>query len=173
MEGRRGSQAPPLASVASLPPYQPPGGMVVSCGNSAQALAIKNYPPGFTNMDTQNDAIFERRYMLKTIMLGIYLRFRGWWSVMRNIVEGYHVVGKVVLPFSRWTMLLAVWMNTIILLTFLFRIRSLTTPPEDVREVPLWPLPLHSPGAVGKAEIWSRWTSWWLNQPSWKILVKL
>ena len=27
VEGQRGSQAPPLASVASLPLYQPPGGM--------------------------------------------------------------------------------------------------------------------------------------------------
>ena len=30
-----------------------------------------------TNMDTQNDTIFERRYNLKTIIFGIYVRFGG------------------------------------------------------------------------------------------------
>ena len=41
------------------------------------SLAI--YTPSKTNMDTQNDAIFERRYILKTISFGIYcmLDFAG------------------------------------------------------------------------------------------------
>ena len=30
-----------------------------------------------TNMDTQNSHIWSRRYHLKTIMFGIYVRFRG------------------------------------------------------------------------------------------------
>ena len=162
----RGSQAPPLASVASLPPYQPPGGMAVSCGNSAQALAIKNFPPGFTNMDTQNDAIFERRYMLKKpSCLVSMLDFGGGGLSCGISSRGTMLLGKWWCPFPYEP---CCWLSEWILLTFLLRIRSLTTPPEDVRAVPLWPLPLHSPGAVGKAEIWSRWTSWWLNQPSWK-----
>ena len=36
---------------------------------------IENPPK--TNMDTQNSQNFERRYMFKTIMLGIYVKFRG------------------------------------------------------------------------------------------------
>ena len=44
----------------------------------ASQLAETNiFTPPKTNMDTQNDAIFERRYILKPAIVGIYLKFRG------------------------------------------------------------------------------------------------
>ena len=40
-------------------------------------------------MDTQNDAIFERRYIKKTIILGIYVRFRGGYFFSKISMEPF------------------------------------------------------------------------------------
>ena len=40
-------------------------------------ILIPGYTVTKTNMNTQNDAIFERRYILKTVILGIYVRSGG------------------------------------------------------------------------------------------------
>ena len=43
-------------------------------GQDSHGFAIT---PPKTIMDTQNDAMFERRYIFQTIIFGIYVKFRG------------------------------------------------------------------------------------------------
>ncbi len=44
-------------------------------------------------MDTQNDAIFERRYILNTIIFGIYVRLRGGTIILKPECFGHFLGG--------------------------------------------------------------------------------